>query len=113
YERAEIKDVLSYLKVVANPLDQEALLRIINVPRRGISDKTLDLLTQYNRKQGESLYEVLQKSAKKELQLEEELSDRAINGISSFLKIIETAREKFASTPLHEAFEWLIDAVHY
>lgn len=113
YERAEIKDVLSYLKVVANPLDQEALLRIINVPRRGISDKTLDLLTQYNRKQEMSLYDVLQKAAKKEIQLSEELSDRAISGITSFLKIIESTREKFAKQPLHTAFESLIQEIDY
>lgn len=113
YERAEIKDVLSYLKVVANPLDQEALLRIINVPRRGISDKTLDLLTQYNRKQDIGLYEVLQKAAKKEIPLSEELSERAISGITSFLKIIESAKEKFASQPLDTAFESLIHEIDY
>ena len=45
YERAEIKDIIAYLKAIDNPMDQEALLRIINIPRRGISDRTLDVLT--------------------------------------------------------------------
>ena len=52
YERAEIKDIIAYLKAIDNPMDQEALLRIINIPRRGISDKTLDVLTQLNRSKG-------------------------------------------------------------
>lgn len=113
YERAEIKDVLSYLKVISNPQDQEALLRIINVPRRGISDKTLDLLTQYNRKQDESLFTVLQKVSSKELSFGDELSDRAISGIASFLKTISNAQEKFSEKPLHKAFDWLVHAIDY
>jgi DNA helicase II / ATP-dependent DNA helicase PcrA len=113
FERAEIKDVLSYLKVIANPLDQEALLRIINVPRRGISDKTLDILTQHNRKQGESLYSVLQKTAKREIPICDELSDKAIQSISQFLHTISTAQEKFAEKPLHTSFDWLIHEINY
>ncbi|MGY4614339.1 DNA helicase PcrA [Thermostichus sp. OS-CIW-38] len=46
YDRKEIKDVLAYLRVVANPADSFSLLRIINVPRRGIGKSTLDKLTE-------------------------------------------------------------------
>jgi superfamily I DNA/RNA helicase len=113
FERAEIKDVLSYLKVIANPLDQEALLRIINVPRRGISDKTLDILTQYNRKQGESLFSVLQKTAKREIPICGELSDKAIQSISQFLHTISTAQAKFTEKPLHTSFDWLVHEINY
>ena len=41
YKRKEIKDILSYLSVIANPSDTESLLRIINVPGRGIGDTTV------------------------------------------------------------------------
>ena len=63
YERSEVKDLIAYLKAIENPLDQEALLRIINVPRRGISDQTLDVLTQANRTRNIPLMEHSQKSA--------------------------------------------------
>ncbi len=41
YERKEIKDVLAYLRVITNPLDSVALFRVINVPARGIGDRSL------------------------------------------------------------------------
>jgi ATP-dependent DNA helicase UvrD/PcrA len=46
YERREVKDLLAYLRVIANPADDEAFLRIVNVPRRGIGDASLSLLVQ-------------------------------------------------------------------
>jgi len=57
FERKEIKDVLSYLKVVNNPLDDESFLRCVSVPRRGIGDKTLRELRAYCSANGFSLYE--------------------------------------------------------
>jgi DNA helicase-2/ATP-dependent DNA helicase PcrA len=46
YERREVKDLLAYLRLIANPADDEAFLRIVNVPRRGIGDTSLALLVQ-------------------------------------------------------------------
>ncbi len=46
YERREVKDLLAYLRLLANPADDEAFLRIVNVPRRGIGDASLSLLVQ-------------------------------------------------------------------
>lgn len=106
YERAEIKDIISYLKVINNPLDQEALLRIINVPRRGISDTTLDLLTQENRKRGISLWALLNEPPS-------QLSDRALKGITEFVTLIKEAQTRFAERPMHPALVWLIDAINY
>src|SRR5207302_467136 len=47
YERREVKDLLAYLRIIANPADDEAFLRVVNVPRRGIGDASLQLLGQY------------------------------------------------------------------
>src|SRR5213083_1180255 len=46
YERPEVKDLLAYLRLIANPADDEAFLRVVNVPRRGIGDASLSMLIQ-------------------------------------------------------------------
>ena len=55
YERKEIKDILAYLKLLANPDDQVALRRIINVPKRGIGEATVNRIVDYARQSGQSL----------------------------------------------------------
>lgn len=60
YERKEIRDILSYLKVLANPADTIALRRIINVPKRGIGDASLEKLVNYATNHNMSLYEALE-----------------------------------------------------
>lgn len=59
YERKEIKDILAYLRVCANPFDSEAVMRIINVPRRGIGEKTVQTLLDYAGKEDLSLYDAV------------------------------------------------------
>ena len=57
YERKEIKDALAYLRLIANPFDSEAAERIINVPRRGIGGKTVQIMNEYAQSTGLSLYD--------------------------------------------------------
>ena len=59
FERKEIKDVLAYLRLIANPYDDEALSRIINVPRRGIGARTLETMDAYAKERGLSLYDAV------------------------------------------------------
>ncbi|HEX4839351.1 MAG TPA: ATP-dependent helicase [Rhabdochlamydiaceae bacterium] len=107
-ERAEVKDLAAYLRVIVNPLDQEAILRIINVPRRGISDQALDKITQKNRDQKVPLWNVLH--TVNEL---DGLSDRALKGIHHFVEIIEKGCEKFAHPPFDAALRWLLETINY
>ncbi|MDX5404622.1 MAG: UvrD-helicase domain-containing protein, partial [Bacteroidota bacterium] len=58
YQRKEIKDMLAYLRLIANPHDEEAFRRVINYPARGIGDTTLEKLTVVSREQEKSLWEV-------------------------------------------------------
>lgn len=60
YERREIKDALAYLRLVVNPDDTMSLMRIINVPRRGIGNTTIDRLNDYAREHDISVAEAIQ-----------------------------------------------------
>lgn len=110
-ERSEIKDLLAYLRAIANPLDQEALLRIINVPRRGISDGFLDELTQVNRSSNRPLWDLLLEVAagKKPFPTH----SRAVQGVRSFVDLVKTAQERFKTPPLADTFTWLIEKIDY
>ncbi|MGN1103670.1 MAG: ATP-dependent helicase [Candidatus Coproplasma sp.] len=57
FERKEIKDILAYLRLISNPFDDEAFTRIINVPKRGIGGKTLEVMEGYARGNSLSLYD--------------------------------------------------------
>ncbi len=59
YERKEIKDILAYLRLISNPFDSEALLRIINVPKRGIGDKTVQTLLDFAQNEDLTLYDAV------------------------------------------------------
>lgn len=59
YGRKEIMDLVSYLKVLANPIDDQAIKRIINVPKRGIGATTVDKLDMYAQTNGYNLYDAL------------------------------------------------------
>lgn len=98
-ERSEIKDILAYLRVIANPLDQEALLRIINVPRRGISDSFLDKITQENRSKNIPLWKLLETHEKPAVQ--------------QFVSLIQNAKARFEKPPFTDALKWLIDTINY
>jgi DNA helicase-2/ATP-dependent DNA helicase PcrA len=110
-ERSEIKDLLAYLRVIANPLDQEALLRILNVPRRGISDLLLDTLTQANRSAGRPLWELLQEVTEGKRVIEKH--PKGMQGIRLFTDLISQAQLKFQKGPLFEAFLWLVEKIEY
>jgi DNA helicase-2/ATP-dependent DNA helicase PcrA len=61
YQRKEVKDLLAYLRVAANPSDNVSLTRIINVPRRGIGDATVNNLRSISDENGISIYEIIKR----------------------------------------------------
>jgi DNA helicase-2/ATP-dependent DNA helicase PcrA len=103
YERAEIKDVLAYLKVLSNPLDNTSLLRILNYPKRGISVNAIEILNQASRSEKIPLWEILKKPESTAL------SSQAKAGVTHFMKLMEEAKEVFKTKKLHEATNWLVD----
>jgi len=110
-QRSEIKDILAYLRIIANEKDTEALLRIINIPRRGISDKTLDVLTTFQRKHKIALYQLLKDIANNKYQ-ELSIQSRPLKGIREIVDIIESAKLKFKSN-LSNSLKWLIEKINY
>ena len=66
YERREIKDVLAYLSVIANPADSVRLRRIINVPRRSIGDTTIERIAALAAEKGVSLFEITESASGQE-----------------------------------------------
>jgi DNA helicase-2/ATP-dependent DNA helicase PcrA len=87
YERAEIKDMISYLKLIQNPDDSIALLRVINTPVRGIGKTTLDTLERIALETGLSLWAAIGHVIAQKL-----LPARALAGLQAFKDIIEDAR---------------------
>ncbi|HRE77148.1 MAG TPA: 3'-5' exonuclease [Flavobacterium sp.] len=69
YQRKEIKDVLCYLRLVINPKDEEALVRVINYPARGIGDSTIEKLTVAANHYKRSIFEVMENIDKIDLKL--------------------------------------------
>src|SRR5262249_33492386 len=93
YERAEIKDMISYLKVILNPDDSISLLRVINTPARGIGKTTLDTLEQVALESGVSLWGAIRESITQQL-----LPPRALAALKSFQQLIEDAQAMVAGT---------------
>ena len=86
YERAEIKDLLSYLKLVQNPHDSIALQRVINTPVRGIGRSTLDTLERLALETGISTWDAISQAIQQRL-----LPQRALNALESFQRMIDDA----------------------
>lgn len=84
YERKEVKDLLAYLRVVANPSDEVSLRRIINVPKRGIGDRALEYVDEFAQREYTSLWQGLLRA--------NEIADiptRAAGSIHEFLSMLE------------------------
>jgi len=93
YQRKEIKDVLGYLRLVINPKDEEALMRIINYPTRGIGDSTLEKLTVAANHYGRSVFEVMEAIDRIDLKLTSGTKNKLndfVTMIKSFQVINET-----------------------
>jgi DNA helicase-2/ATP-dependent DNA helicase PcrA len=86
YERAEIKDLLSYLKLVQNPHDSIALQRVVNTPPRGIGRSTMDMLERLALETGISTWDAIGQAIQQRL-----LQQRALNALESFRRIIDDA----------------------
>jgi DNA helicase-2/ATP-dependent DNA helicase PcrA len=93
YERSEIKDMISYLKVIHNPDDSISLLRVINTPTRGIGKGTIDTLERLALETGLSLWGAVGEAIRRQL-----LPQRALLSLQNFQQLIEDGRAMLAGT---------------
>ncbi len=87
YERREVKDVLAYLNLVGNPDDDVAFLRVVNVPRRGVGDRSVAALQAHARAGGTSLM-----AAARDAEAIPGLGGRAAGAIGSFVALLDVLR---------------------
>jgi DNA helicase-2/ATP-dependent DNA helicase PcrA len=97
YERKEIKDILAYLKLIDNPSDGLSLRRIINVPSRGVGEKTIEKIEAFSREKRLSLYEGL-----KQVMAEDWLPTPVKGKLKEFVQLIEEFRKDAGSLTLSQ-----------
>jgi DNA helicase-2/ATP-dependent DNA helicase PcrA len=107
YERAEIKDALAYLTVVNNPNDNIRLRRIINVPRRGIGETSINRAFEIATGLGVSLFEVISHAD------EYETLSRAAGRLMKFCDLISELHDKVDGAHLDELFKEVIERTEY
>jgi DNA helicase II / ATP-dependent DNA helicase PcrA len=103
FERAEIKDALGYLRLIANRDDDPSFERVVNTPTRGIGARTVDVVREHARRIGVSLWR-----AAADVIAEDTLAKRSANALWQFLKLIEDLDEATRSLDLHEQVEHVV-----
>ena len=116
FDRQEIKHALAYLRLIANPEDDSALLRVINFPARGIGVRSLEQLQEDARVQGSSLWTAaLQKCGGEAAILQK--SSESLKGIAKFVHLIVTLRHSCSALPLPQIVEYMLThselPIHY
>jgi DNA helicase-2/ATP-dependent DNA helicase PcrA len=101
FERAEIKDALGYLRLMHNRTDDASFERIVNLPTRGIGNKTLDVVRNYARANATSMWEAAGASIK-------ELGARGGQALHAFMLMIEQLDQQTRTLPLHEQVDHVI-----
>ena len=103
FERAEIKDALAYLRLIANRNDDTAFERVINVPTRGIGNATLIILRTTSRNFGISLWKAAQ-----HLIGSQDLNIRALNALRHFIELIENLEDETKNLRLSKQTEKML-----
>lgn len=110
YERREVKDVLAYLRLIANPRDSVSFARIVNVPRRKIGEKTVQAIERLARRRDISPFEAL------ELLRDDDQTDvtpAARLALAAFRELVDHLRDVSNELPLPEVFERVLDETGY
>ncbi len=108
YDRREIRDLMAYLKLVANPADDEAFRRAVNVPKRGLGDATIALLVEKATQEGKPLLEVASR-----LDVIASLRPAARGAIDEFVTLVHRLRAAAVDAAVDELLRDLVQAIRY
>lgn len=108
YDRSEVKDIMAYLKVINNPQDEIALMRIINRPKRGIGKTSIEKLQSYALDNGLSLFEVI-----RNVDQFDDIKIRAENSVKNFGNLINLFIEKKDKLTIGDLAELVIEETGY
>lgn len=107
YDRREIRDMIAYLNVISNHDDNIRLKRIINVPKRGIGDKTINHLEEISATLGQSMFQTMKQSEQFEALV------RSSDKLKAFCEMIDRYAEMLDEMPASEMYEKLVEEIDY
>ena len=107
YQRKEIKDILAYLRVITNPSDDVSLLRIINVPKRGIGTTTVDRLKAAAEERNQSIFDIIMDG--KGLSI----SSGTLNKLQAFLLMMQDFRDVVDTMSVSELINYVLEQTGY
>jgi DNA helicase II / ATP-dependent DNA helicase PcrA len=121
YQRREVKDVLAYLRLIGNPADGLSFERVVNVPARGIGQKTVSDLQHWAVRLALSAFEAAKLAAESTEEIGPDgriapavpMATRPRSLIAKFVDVIEGARERLKEATLSETVESLLERVDY
>ena len=108
YQRAEVKDVLAYLKVLIGPNDSIALLRVINTPARGIGKTTVEQIEQFAVDHGVSFWDAIIRMLDEDL-----FTARAGQALATFRMMIDDLSTGLEGSKIHEILNAILDRTGY
>ncbi len=108
YDRREIRDLMAYLKLIANPADDEAFRRAVGVPKRGLGETTIDQLAEASRVSGVPMFEGAQRA-----EIVAALRPAARIALAEFVRLIAGLRERAQEAAVDELLRELVDAIRY
>lgn len=108
FSKAEVKDIFAYLKLLCNEADDAAFLRVINTPKRGIGESSLDALGNHAQSRGQSLYACADHMALGEL-----LAEKPRTALSGFKRWMEGIKEAIKHKPVVEILREMVEDSGY
>ncbi|MGI4861926.1 MAG: UvrD-helicase domain-containing protein [Janthinobacterium lividum] len=108
FDKAEIKDICAYLRLIANADDDPAFIRAVTTPRRGVGNATLEVLGAYAGQSKVSLFEAVYMGG-----IEARLSPRQLEPLRAFCDFLQRLTDRAAKDPANVLIDELMEGIHY